>query len=120
MQERTALPPTSTVQAPQTPIPQPYLAPFRSSTSRRTHRSGVSDGTSTVRRTLFTFSFSGIGDTSSGAWHKSTPRKHFAGKSICRHAADEVTAVTDVGTRDVGTREWGPRAGTGTAIDEGA
>src|ERR1039457_7476238 len=61
MQERTARPSIRTVHAPQTPMPQPYLAPLRSSTSRSTHKSGVSGGTSTVFATLFTFNLRGIG-----------------------------------------------------------
>jgi len=60
MHERTARPPTSTVHAPQMPIPQPYLAPFRFSTSRSTHNRGVSGDTSTVAATLFTFNWIGI------------------------------------------------------------
>src|ERR1039458_3101924 len=60
MQERTAWPPTRTVHAPQIPIPHPNLAPSRLSTSRNTHRSGVSGGTSTVVTTSLTVSLSGI------------------------------------------------------------
>jgi hypothetical protein len=35
-------PPTSTVQAPQTSMPQPYLVPVRPIRSRRTQSSGIS------------------------------------------------------------------------------
>src|ERR1019366_10538297 len=45
-QARNANPPTCTVQAPHWPIPQPYLAPRRSSISRKTHSSGISAGAS--------------------------------------------------------------------------
>src|ERR1022692_2660790 len=55
MQERTAWPPTSTVQAPQRPMPQPYLEPLRFNTSRSTHKRGISGDTSTVPATLLTF-----------------------------------------------------------------
>ena len=47
-QERTGLPSSNTVHAPQAPIPQPYLAPFRSSVSRNAQSRGVSGGRSTV------------------------------------------------------------------------
>jgi hypothetical protein len=47
-QERVSVPPRCTEQAPHCPIPQPYFVPLRSSTSRSTHRSGVSGATSTV------------------------------------------------------------------------
>ena len=57
-QERTASPSTSTVQAPQTPMPQPYLAPGRSRWPRRTQSSGISGSTSTVRGRPFTFNLS--------------------------------------------------------------
>src|ERR1019366_9268090 len=60
MQERTPWPPTSTVQAPQTPIPHPYLVPSRFKMSRSTQRRGVSGGTSTVAATLFTVNLIGI------------------------------------------------------------
>lgn len=59
-QERTGLPSSRTVQAPQAPIPQPYFVPFRSSVSRSAHSSGVSGGRSTVLTTLLIFSFRGI------------------------------------------------------------
>src|ERR1700730_8801976 len=55
-QDRTALPFTWTVQAPQSPAPQPNLVPFMSRTSRRTHKRGVSAGTSTVLDCPFTLS----------------------------------------------------------------
>src|ERR1035438_3318837 len=47
--DRIGLPLRCTVQAPQMPMPHPYLVPFRSSSSRRTHNKGMSAGTSTVR-----------------------------------------------------------------------
>src|SRR5579864_1445757 len=55
-QDRTALPFRWTVQAPQSPAPQPNLVPFMSRTSRRTHNRGVSAGTSTVLDCPFTLS----------------------------------------------------------------
>jgi len=60
MQERVAVPSISTVHAPQAPIPQPYLAPFKSSVSRNAQSSGVSGGRSTEVTTLLIFSFRGI------------------------------------------------------------
>src|SRR5689334_17085935 len=45
--ERTAWPSRCTVQAPHSPIPQPYLVPVMLSLSRKTHNSGVSGATST-------------------------------------------------------------------------
>ena len=39
-QERVGMPATRTMQAPHCPSPQPYLVPVRSSSSRRTWRSG--------------------------------------------------------------------------------
>src|ERR1017187_7634963 len=59
-QERTAWPSSRTVHAPHIPIPQPYLEPFRSRTSRRTQSNGVSGSTSTVETALLTFSLRGI------------------------------------------------------------
>ena len=56
MQERTAWPSNSTVHAPQSPIPHPYLAPLRFSMSRSTHKSGMSGGTSTEVATSLTVS----------------------------------------------------------------
>jgi hypothetical protein len=47
-QDRTALPSLCTVQAPQRLEPQPNLVPVMSSTSRRTHNSGMSGGTSSA------------------------------------------------------------------------
>src|SRR5690606_18248489 len=47
-QERTGSPSISTVQAPQTAMPQLYFVPVRFSTSRRTQSSGISPSTSTV------------------------------------------------------------------------
>src|SRR5271166_217801 len=46
-QERVAWPSRCTVQAPQSAMPQPYLVPVRSSTSRSTQSSGMSGSTST-------------------------------------------------------------------------
>src|ERR1700752_3895951 len=63
MQERTARTPTSTVHAPQRPIPHPYLAPLRFNMSRSTHRRGLSGETSTGAATLLTFNLIGIGST---------------------------------------------------------
>src|ERR1035438_4246592 len=60
MQERMGWPSASTVHAPHTPMPQPYLAPLRLSMSRRTHKRGMSGGTSTVATTLLIVSFRGI------------------------------------------------------------
>src|ERR1700677_4060200 len=60
-QERTASPPTITVQAPQSPTPQPYLGPLMFNTSRSTHRRGISGGTSTVAVTLLTVNLVSIG-----------------------------------------------------------
>src|SRR5512143_6096 len=50
----TASPSRCTVQAPHMPMPQLYFVPVRPSTSRRTHSSGMSGSTSTVRAVLFT------------------------------------------------------------------
>src|SRR5882762_4159702 len=47
-QERTGAPARCTVHAPHCAIPHPNLVPVRPSTSRRTHSSGMSAGTSTV------------------------------------------------------------------------
>src|SRR6185369_5716692 len=41
-QLRAASPSICTVQAPQSPLPQPYLVPVRCSSSRRYHNSGIS------------------------------------------------------------------------------
>src|SRR5512132_448153 len=49
VQERVATPFTWTVQAPQRAIPQPNFVPVMPSTSRNTHKRGVSPSTSTVR-----------------------------------------------------------------------
>src|SRR5208337_3518112 len=54
MQERVVSPLRWTVQAPQSPTPQPDLLPFRSSSSRSAQRRGVSPSTSTVRFRPFT------------------------------------------------------------------
>jgi len=49
IQERVATPSTCTVQAPQSATPQPNFVPVMPSTSRNTHKRGVSSSTSTVR-----------------------------------------------------------------------
>src|SRR6202030_138140 len=49
MQDRVATPSICTVQAPESAMPQPNLVPLMPSTSRNTHKSGVSLSTSTVR-----------------------------------------------------------------------
>jgi hypothetical protein len=54
MQERTGLPATWTVQAPHWAMPHPNLVPVMPRTSRSTHRSGMSGGTSTSRLAPFT------------------------------------------------------------------
>src|SRR6266478_5531015 len=54
IQERTATPSMCTVQAPQSAMPQPNFVPVMPSTSRNTHKSGVSLSTSTVRSTPLT------------------------------------------------------------------
>src|SRR5262249_24476533 len=46
-QARSALPSRWMVQAPHSPMPQPYFVPTRPSESRRTHNIGVSGATST-------------------------------------------------------------------------
>ena len=56
-------PATSTVHAPQSPIPHPYLAPLRFNMSRSTHNSGMSGETFTVAATLLTFNLIGIEST---------------------------------------------------------
>src|SRR5213595_3332712 len=56
MHERVAAPFTCTVQAPHRPRPQPNFAPVMPSTSRSTHKTGVSPSTSTDRFTPLTFS----------------------------------------------------------------
>ena len=43
--DRTAWPFSNTVQAPQTPTPQPNFVPVNPSVSRRIHSSGVSSST---------------------------------------------------------------------------
>ena len=48
MQDRVATPSTCTVQAPHSAMPQPNFVPVMPSTSRSTHRSGVSPSTSTL------------------------------------------------------------------------
>src|SRR5260370_31114765 len=53
-QERVATPSTWTVHAPQSAMPQPNFVPVIPSTSRNTHKRGVSPSTSTVRSTLLT------------------------------------------------------------------
>ena len=68
MQERVARPSTRTVQAPQAPMPQPYLAPLRSRVSRKAQRRGVSGGRSTEVRTLLILSFRGMGHTLFTRW----------------------------------------------------
>lgn len=60
MHERTGWPPRCTVQAPHWPMPQPYLVPCRFNSSRMTHRSGVSGGTSTVEDRPFTVNLMAI------------------------------------------------------------
>src|SRR5713226_7025318 len=54
MQEREATPSICTVQAPQSAMPQPNFVPVMPSTSRNTHKRGVSPSTSTVRSTPLT------------------------------------------------------------------
>src|SRR5260370_5085090 len=54
MQERVATPSTCTVQAPHSAAAQPNFVPVMPSTSRNTHRRGVSPSTSTVRSTRLT------------------------------------------------------------------
>src|SRR6478672_6588349 len=49
LQERTGLPSTCTVQAPQRAIPHPNLVPVRPRVSRRTQSSGVEGSASTLR-----------------------------------------------------------------------
>src|SRR2546428_2754742 len=46
--DRLGIPSRCTVQAPQSATPQPNFVPFMPSRSRRTHRSGMSDGASTL------------------------------------------------------------------------
>ena len=54
--ERTASPFRCTVQAPQSPTPQPNLVPVSCMCSRITQSSGVSPATSTLWSAPFTFS----------------------------------------------------------------
>src|SRR3954468_10628668 len=49
-QERMASPSRCTVQAPQTPTPQPYFVPVRPRRSRRIQRSGVSGSAASTER----------------------------------------------------------------------
>src|SRR5258708_37683000 len=56
-QLRTAAPSTCTVHAPHMPIPQPYLVPVRSATSRRNHSSGMSGSPSNCRPAPLTLSW---------------------------------------------------------------
>src|SRR6186997_3690453 len=58
--DRTALPARCTVHAPHWAMPQPNLVPFRLRTSRSTHNSGMSPGTSTVVAFPFTVRVNGI------------------------------------------------------------
>src|SRR5260370_21934700 len=60
MQERVGFPSTWMVQAPHSAAPQPNLVPVIPRTSRRTHRTGVSPSTSTVRTTPFTLMLYGM------------------------------------------------------------
>src|SRR6266851_10418742 len=60
-QERIAWPPRCTVQAPQSAIPQPNFVPVMPSTSRNTHKRGVSPSTSTVRSIPLTLIVIAIG-----------------------------------------------------------
>src|SRR5262245_7152513 len=55
--ERRGTPSTCTVQAPHSALPQPNLVPVRPTSSRRTHRSGVSAGTATSTGLPLTTSF---------------------------------------------------------------
>ena len=57
-QERTGSPSTCTVQAPHAAMPQPYLVPGRSSSSRKTQSSGISGSTSTIWVRPFTVNLS--------------------------------------------------------------
>src|SRR3954471_10738567 len=59
-QERTALPSTSTVQAPHCASPQPNLAPFSSRSLRKTYSSGVSGSAGTDRLAPLTFRVTAI------------------------------------------------------------
>src|SRR5215472_11526449 len=56
-QEKTRVPSTSTEQAPHWLSPQPYLAPVRCSSSRRTSSNGRLGSVVTVRRWPFTVKF---------------------------------------------------------------
>ena len=69
MHERTAAPLRCTVQAPHCAMPQPNFVPLRSSTSRSTHSSGMSAGTSTVAGFPLTVS---VGGGVGGFWGKDT------------------------------------------------
>src|SRR4029453_18358446 len=53
-QLRVAAPLTCTVQAPQSPMPHPYLVPVSCSRSRRYHNSGISGSPSNARSTPLT------------------------------------------------------------------
>src|SRR5712691_4215645 len=68
MQERGAKPSICTVQAPQSATPQPDFVPFMPSTSRNTHRRGVSPSTSTVRSTPLTLILVAIAISRLFAW----------------------------------------------------
>ena len=54
MQERIASPSESTVHAPQRPAPQPYFVPVSASSSRKTHKRGVSGDAEMMRCFPFT------------------------------------------------------------------
>jgi hypothetical protein len=58
--DRTGSPPRCSVEAPHHPIPQPNFVPFRFSSSRSTHKSGMSVGTSTFIARPFTISVKAI------------------------------------------------------------
>ena len=64
--ERTALPFRCTVHAPHCATPHPYFVPTRSSSSRSTHKRGVSGGTSTD--VCFPLIFNSIGIASYPWW----------------------------------------------------
>src|SRR5687767_6790924 len=64
--DRVATPFTCTVQAPHWEMPQPYLVPLRSRTSRSTHNSGMSGATSTVADFPLTVKVTGMGSVPPG------------------------------------------------------
>src|SRR5436309_13323162 len=78
--ERMASPLRCTVHAPHSPAPQPNLAPVKSSSSRRYHKSGISGSPSNERSRPFTLTLIMIYILPFELWQRkreySTARRH--------------------------------------------